>query len=55
MDTLNKLMKQAPFKKFIDGQLVKPECEQNNITAYLIQPVQRVPRYILLISVRAPL
>lgn len=46
----DKCMKVAAFKKFIETAL--STSDQQNVTAYLIQPVQRIPRYILLLSVK---
>jgi len=49
LKVFDKCMKVAAFKKFIDTTL--QASDQANVTAYLIQPVQRIPRYILLLSV----
>ena len=49
LEMFGKCMKLPAFKKFIDNALAN--SDQANMTAYLIQPVQRVPRYILLLSV----
>jgi hypothetical protein len=38
------------FSRFVDGLLKKPEFKGLTLYAYLIMPVQRVPRYVLLLS-----
>jgi len=51
METFQRLLKNANFKKFIDITCHQnPLCDQPNLSAYLINPVQRVPRYILMLS-----
>jgi RhoGEF domain/WW domain/SH2 domain/CBL proto-oncogene N-terminus, EF hand-like domain len=50
MSTLTKCMARANFRKHMEALMARPEVDQNNYTAYTIQPIQRVPRYILLIS-----
>jgi len=50
MKVLVRAMRLPNFKKFIEDGLAKPGSDHKDITAFLIQPVQRIPRYILLLS-----
>jgi hypothetical protein len=49
LELFGQSMKITAFKKLIDEKLAA--SDQTNMTAYLIQPVQRIPRYVLLLSV----
>ncbi len=39
----------ARFKTYYDEMRETPECRKNDLKAFLIQPVQRIPRYELLL------
>lgn len=39
----------ARFKTYYDEMRDTPECKRNDLKAFLIQPVQRIPRYELLL------
>jgi len=49
MATMSRLSKNPAFIKFIKKQSEQPAAEGLDITSYMIMPVQRVPRYLLLL------
>ncbi|PRP81722.1 hypothetical protein PROFUN_10822 [Planoprotostelium fungivorum] len=51
-DTAIKSFSQASpdLKNFVDSVLYAPDSDHKEISFYLIQPVQRIPRYILLLT-----
>ncbi|XP_042238039.1 uncharacterized protein LOC121876741 isoform X2 [Homarus americanus] len=51
LKTFHKLCRTSqPFTKFIKGCLEQPACGGLDLGAFLLTPVQRVPRYILLMK-----
>jgi ankyrin repeat protein len=51
LDTLSELrQKNKKFAKFLQKQQRDPRCHGNHIDSFLILPVQRVPRYKLLLA-----
>eukprot|EP01119_Soliformovum_irregulare_P017626 TRINITY_DN5265_c0_g1_i3.p1 TRINITY_DN5265_c0_g1~~TRINITY_DN5265_c0_g1_i3.p1 ORF type:complete len:712 (-),score=239.28 TRINITY_DN5265_c0_g1_i3:707-2842(-) len=48
METWTQVLTKPAVKKWYETQIAL--CDQTNITSYLIQPIQRIPRYILLLS-----
>jgi hypothetical protein len=52
INTLEKCFaKNAAFVKFLKECKEKPASRSLNISAYLIMPIQRIPRYVLLLEV----
>jgi hypothetical protein len=50
-ETLERLLKENnQFKNFIEMQESQPECNNLNLPSLLITPVQRIPRYRLLLT-----
>lgn len=50
-DLLRKLEKEnRRFRELIELTLAKPENKNLSLASYLIMPIQRIPRYVLLIS-----
>lgn len=51
-DALNALCraeaKYEPFRMFLEESQARPECRGLSLQAYMIMPVQRIPRYVLL-------
>jgi hypothetical protein len=50
LNTVNKLSKNPDFTKFLKRQRENPTSEGLDLMSYLIMPVQRVPRYLLLLK-----
>ncbi|XP_018022194.1 uncharacterized protein LOC108678323 isoform X2 [Hyalella azteca] len=51
LKTFNKLCRNSPpFTKFIKSCLEQPSCGGLDLGAFLLTPVQRIPRYILLLK-----
>lgn len=46
-------MKISDFATFLKGQLFLPELKHKDLVDFLILPVQRIPRYVLLLEVRS--
>jgi len=50
-DTLKKEQASSPaFASFVKKREAKPECKFQDIESFLIQPIQRIPRYNLLLQ-----
>src|SRR5690606_26026214 len=50
-DQFNTLLQgNKAFKEFITQQEMRPELKQRDFAAYLIMPIQRLPRYELLLQ-----
>ncbi|EGC31432.1 hypothetical protein DICPUDRAFT_39928 [Dictyostelium purpureum] len=51
MDTVHENRAKLPkFKEFLEKCQFSEQCKSETIDSYLIRPVQRIPRYILLLS-----
>ncbi|CAI2357010.1 unnamed protein product [Caenorhabditis sp. 36 PRJEB53466] len=50
LKTFAKLMGRTDFRKALTRIELDPRCEMKNLQAYLIMPIQRIPRYIMLID-----
>ena len=51
VETINKLQQESPqVKAFLDECKAKPECRMIGIAEHLLTPIQRVPRYVMLLA-----
>eukprot|EP01114_Cavostelium_apophysatum_P018021 TRINITY_DN5486_c0_g1_i1.p1 TRINITY_DN5486_c0_g1~~TRINITY_DN5486_c0_g1_i1.p1 ORF type:complete len:583 (-),score=165.26 TRINITY_DN5486_c0_g1_i1:50-1798(-) len=50
LSTLQKLRKIPEFAAWLSETEKKPECKGNTIESFLIMPIQRIPRYVLLLE-----
>jgi len=48
--TVNQLKKNEKFAHFLQNALKDPRCLGLDLTAFLILPIQRIPRYVLLLE-----
>lgn len=55
LQTLHQLQQEnAQFGQFIRKCEEKPECSFQDLPSLLIQPIQRIPRYEMLLQARSP-
>ncbi|KAH3762712.1 Guanine exchange factor for Rac 30 [Pelomyxa schiedti] len=51
VNTLTEMQKNSPeFVEWLETTQKKPECQNLDIYSFLIQPVQRIPRYVMLLQ-----
>ena len=50
LQTLNDVSKTKPFKRFIQSPRVKKHLNRQDLRSLLVAPVQRIPRYVLLLQ-----
>jgi len=50
LETLSQLQQVTEFQQFIEDAQSRPECNNLDIYSYLIMPIQRIPRYVLLLE-----
>ena len=43
-------MKSDKFRSFVDRLSADPRCEGLEMAAFLLTPIQRLPRYVLLLN-----
>jgi len=49
-DTLRIAMTNKHFQAFLEKQKLSPESNQLDFASFLIMPIQRIPRYVLLLQ-----
>jgi len=50
MSLVDKLKKENPqFQEFLNAAEAKPECNFNDLNSFMINPIQRIPRYAILL------
>jgi hypothetical protein len=53
LQTIQKLRESSDvFSHFLDENQQDPDSQRRNIQDFLIMPIQRIPRYVLLLGVR---
>eukprot|EP00045_Choanoeca_perplexa_P013590 m.154690 g.154690 ORF g.154690 m.154690 type:complete len:1181 (+) comp16394_c1_seq8:839-4381(+) len=50
LSTINQCRKKSSFKQFLEQCLERPECQRLWLDDHLIGPIQRIPRYVMLLK-----